>query len=52
METGEARTARAELVEDGGFDGRMPVTAEIAVTEIIGHDENDVGRADFGNGWE
>lgn len=32
-----------ELVEVGGLDPRVPVTANWPVSLVVGHNENDVG---------
>jgi hypothetical protein len=39
-----ARALRGQAVEGRRFDFLLAVTAEIAVTEIVGEDEDDVGR--------
>jgi hypothetical protein len=48
MKAGETDAARREFVENRSLDGGVAVGAEIVVAEIVGHDENDVGRACFG----
>ena len=42
---GEADAFGGEAVEVRSFDPFLAVTAEIAVAEVVGHDENDVRRA-------
>ena len=36
-------TLIVELVEVGGLDPRVPVTANWPVSLVVGHNENDVG---------
>jgi hypothetical protein len=47
METAGAKVPDTlnDLGEDGWADRRMALTTEVAVAEIIGKDDNDVGRA-------
>ena len=42
VELGETQSAPGQLVEVGGFDFPA-IAADIRVTHVIDHDENDVG---------
>jgi len=41
---------RGEFVDIGSFPFAAPVATEIAVTEIVGEDQHDVGRTLLGQG--
>jgi hypothetical protein len=47
MEVGESHATGGQLVEDRGLDG-TPVTANVAVTEIVDEECHDVGLFVFG----
>ncbi len=47
---GEALALGGEFVDVGGFESGVAVTGDIAVTEIIGHDDDDVGFPHLGVG--
>ncbi len=50
IELGETCTGCGETVDVGGLESWVAVTAEIAVTEIIGEDDDDVGSISGGRG--
>ena len=43
VELGESRAGGSQLVEVRRLNPRMTVTAKVAVTEVIGENEDDVG---------
>jgi hypothetical protein len=44
----EAEAAAGEFIEVGSFEGGGAVTTEVAVADIIGKDEDDVGALGCG----
>jgi hypothetical protein len=43
VDLGEADAIGGEAVDVGGLDALLSVAAEVAVTEIVGEDENNIG---------
>ena len=50
---GESHAAPRQIIDIGRFDFGLTVAAEFAVAQVIGHDEDDVGRCGrrFGFGF-
>ena len=43
VELGEADAVGGELIEVGSFDLLLAITSQFAITEIVGHEIDDVG---------